>query len=151
MRIHLWFPVIIFLRVSFLYLDMQILAVLVGVQNTLRCSLEACAIVTWLNCEYDFRRCVTACSTCFPILCSTLFLYTLITFMFSSYSFLFQRRRIIKRAKYYRGEWIESVVIYFFYLKRILNCFRVEYIYIFFLLFNDRENEKKFSLLKFFS
>ena len=60
MRIRLWFLVTIFLRVSFLYLAMQILAVLEGVQNTLPCSMEACAILTWLNCEYDFRRCMTA-------------------------------------------------------------------------------------------
>jgi hypothetical protein len=71
--------------------------------------------------------------------------------MFSSYSFLFQKRRIIKRAKYYRGEWIESVVIYFFSLKRILNCFRVEYIYIYFFSFVQWRREwQNFSLLKIF-
>jgi hypothetical protein len=60
MRIRLWFSVTIFLRVFFLYFAMQILAVLVGAQNTLRCGMEACVILTWLNCEYDFRRCMTA-------------------------------------------------------------------------------------------
>ena len=42
----------------FLCFSMQIPAVLLGVQNALRCGMEASAILTWLNCEYDLRRCL---------------------------------------------------------------------------------------------
>jgi hypothetical protein len=131
----------------FLYFSMQIPAVLLGVQNTLRCGMEAAAILTWLNCEYDLRRCLMNAPLAFQSFVQLCFFApsSLSCFLHGSFPFFFffsekknyQKSEILQRGMNWKCSHL------FLFLQTHSELLQ-GWIYIHFFSFVQGQNDKNF-------